>query len=160
MMNRKAALFGAVLLMSGSLLLGQQPATTSSQTPMPMPPGDSMQMPAPSATQDQMPAMDCHAMMDKMKASAKVMDDRLAGLVSDMNKAKGSAKVDRMAAVINEMVAQRKQMRDDMAAMMPHMMQHMQSGMMGGMKSMAACPMMKDMATTSSTDTPPSEHKH
>ena len=107
--------------------------------------------------------MDCQAMMDKMQASSKAMDDRLATFVDAMNKAKGSAKVDRMAAVINEMVAQRKQMRDDMAAMMPqmmnHMMQHMQSGMMSGMaQSMAACPMMKGSAPAAQPSAV--EHKH
>lgn len=42
------------------------------------------------------------------------MDDRLRPLMDDMNKARGSVIVDRMAAVINELVAQRKQAREDM----------------------------------------------
>ena len=167
MNNAKPLFFTVALLAMGSLVFAQQPPA-SQQTPMPMPPGHSMQMPMrPGSQQGQMQPMDCQAMMDKMQASSKAMDDRLAGLVSDMNKAKGSAKVDRMAAVINEMVTQRKQMRDDMAAMMPqmmnHMTQHMQSGMMSGMQSMADCPMMKGMGQTSqpsSTQTPAPEHKH
>ena len=109
--------------------------------------------------QGQMPA-DCQEMMRKMhgmNGQQAAMDERLAALVTEMNKAKGSAKVDRMAAVIDEMVAQRKQMRDEMARMMPqmmsHMMQHMQSGMMSGTESMAHCPMM-------STQPEPAEQKH
>src|SRR5512140_623700 len=85
--------------------------------------------------------------MQTIHATMKAKDDKLTGMDDAMNKAKGSAKVDRMAAVINELVTQRNQMRDDMAAMMPqmmhHMMQHMQGAMMSGMQSMENCPMMK-----------------
>ena len=162
MRNGKVLLLAAVCLTTSALFAQQPPAANK---PMPMPPGQSMQMPMPQGAQPgEMAPMDCQAMMDKMQASSKAMDDRLAALVGDMNKAKGSAKVDRMAAVINEMVAQRKQMRDDMATMMPqmmnHMMQHMQSGMMSGMASMSDCPMMKGMAQPSPSAAPAPEHKH
>lgn len=155
MRGSKALLFSTLVLMVSPLLFAQQPPADQSQgmqmpagQKMQMPAGQKMQMPMPAATDSgAMPEMNCQAMMDEMQASQKAMDDRLGALVDSMNKAKGSAKVDRMAAVINEMVVQRKQMRDDMAAMMPqmmnHMMQHMQAGMMSGMKSMMACPMMK-----------------
>ena len=133
-------------------VLAQQPPAT--QQPMPMPPGQSMQMPA-----------ECQAMMQKMQSmhtAQKAMDDRLTALVAEMNTAKGSAKVDRMALVINEMVTQRKQMRDEMIAMMPdtmnHMMQHMQSGMMSGMQSMANCPMMRGSSQPSQPAN--KEHEH
>jgi hypothetical protein len=67
-----------------------------------------------------------------------------------MNGAAGSKKSDAVAAVVNELVTQRKQMRDDMMAMAPemmkHMMAHMRMGMMKGMEdAMATCPMMKSM---------------
>ena len=93
-------------------------------------------------------SMDCQAMMEKMHASQKALDEKLDGLISQMNKASGSAKVDRMAAVINELVSQRKQMHSQMMTMMPqmmeHMMGHMQSGMSHGMsEGMHACPMMQ-----------------
>ena len=111
-----------------------------------------------------MPA-DCQAMMAKMErmhAAQAAMDERLAALVAEMNKARGSAKVDRMAAVINEMVAQRKQMRDEMAAMMPrmmsHMMQHMQDGMTSAAHSMSNCPMMSNAGEKAQAAPP--EHKH
>jgi hypothetical protein len=86
-----------------------------------------------------------------MQTSQKAMDDRLQGLVDKMNKAHGSAKVDRMAAVSNELVSQRKQMREQMMTMMPqmmgHMMQHMQNGLARGMaEEMKACPMMQMQA--------------
>ena len=155
-MRNAQVLCVAALLISPTIFAQQPPA---GNPPMPMPSGQSMQMPMPQGSQPgQMKPMDCQAMMEKMQASSKAMDDRLAVLVDAMNKAKGSAKVDRMSAVINEMVTQRKQMRDDMAAMMPqmmnHMTQHMQSGMASGMaQSMAACPMMKSSA-------PATEHKH
>jgi hypothetical protein len=162
MRNGKVLLLAAVFLTT-SALFAQQPPAADKPMPMPMPSGQSVQMPMPQGAQPaEMPPMDCQAMMQKMQASSKAMDDRLAGLVTDMNQAKGSAKVDRMAAVINEMVTQRKQMRDDMAAMMPqmmnHMTQHMQSGMMSGMKSMADCPMMKGSAPAAQS--PAVEHKH
>ena len=148
---RKQHAFVVGILLFASTVFAQQPAM-SGHKPM------EMEMPA-----GQMESMDCEAMMQKMQASSKAMDDRLQALVDQMNSAKGSAKVDQTAAVINELVSQRKQMREQMMTMMPqmmgHMMQHMQSGMMSGMsKSMSSCPMMKGSAQTA----PPSgaEHKH
>ncbi len=74
-----------------------------------------------------------------------------------MNAATGGKKTDAAAAVINELVAQRKQMREQMMTMQPemmkHMMAHMETGMMKCMEqSMAKCPMMKTM--------PPAEDAH
>jgi len=116
------------------------------------------QMPA-----DQKPAMmhDCAAIMQQHEAMQKhmaEMDAKLQSLVDEMNKAKGSARVDRMAAVITELVAQRAMMQKRMMGMHPkmmeHMMAHMQSGMMKGMAdSMSGCPMMKENEKAS-------EHKH
>jgi polyhydroxyalkanoate synthesis regulator phasin len=137
------------ILLFACAAFAQQPPS-GSQPPMQMPSG-------------QMEPMDCEAMMQKMQGPSKAMDDRLQALVDEMNKAKGSAKVDRMAAVINELVSQRKQMREQMMAMMPqmmgHMMQHMHSGMMSGMShSMSGCPMMKGSAPEAQP--PAAEHKH
>ena len=94
---------------------------------------------------------ECKAMMAKhegMKAEMASLDAKLDSLVAAMNAAKGNKKVDATAAVINEMAAQRKAMRDHMMAMGPQMMQHMMQhgrvGMMEGMtKSMSSCPMMQ-----------------
>ncbi len=113
------------------------------------------------------PAMmpDCAAMMQQHEAMQKhmaEMDAKLQTLVADMNKAKGSAKVDRTAAVVTELVAQRSMMQKHMMEMMPkmmdHMKEHMQSGMMKGMgDSMSGCPMMK---AKPAPDAAAPEHKH
>ena len=99
---------------------------------------------------------------DAMKQHMTEMNAKLQTLVDDMNKAKGSAKTEKMAAVINELVAQRSMMQKEMMAMQPqmmeHMMEHMKSGMMKGMAdSMADCPMMKESSATPAAET---EHKH
>ena len=89
-----------------------------------------------------------HAMMaehGKMMADMKVADQRLNDLVTRMNSTSGAEKTTATAAVVTEMVAQSRTMRDGMMkmqqAMMPHMMEHMQEGK----DSMAMCPMMKPM---------------
>ncbi|MEO8190679.1 MAG: hypothetical protein ABI682_10080 [Acidobacteriota bacterium] len=84
----------------------------------------------------------------EMMAKMDAMDARLDGLVKSMDAAKGGKKVDATAAVVNELVAQRKEMRQQMMAMQPemmkHMMEHMRMGVMKGMEdSMSKCPMMK-----------------
>lgn len=96
------------------------------------------------------PMEGCQAMMAKkqaMTAEMNAMDTQLDSLVAAMNAAKGNKRVDAVAAVVNELVTQRKAMRNEMATMEPmmmgHMMEHMRMGMMEGMtKSMASCPMM------------------
>lgn len=87
----------------------------------------------------------------EMMAKMDAIDARLDELVEKMNAAKGSRKVDATAAVVDELVSQRKQMRQQMMAMQPemmrHMMEHMRMGMTRGMmESMSQCPMMKKMA--------------
>lgn len=52
-----------------------------------------------------------------MKKSAADMDKKLQALLDDMNKAQGQAKIDKMAAVINELVAQRSAMQSHMMSM-------------------------------------------
>ncbi len=94
---------------------------------------------------------ECKAMMakhDETMAKMKEMDEKLERLVAEMNAARGSKKVDAVAAAVSELVAQRHAMHSMMpgmhAEMMDHMMRHMQQGMMQGMKhSMSGCPMMK-----------------
>src|SRR6476661_7220931 len=97
-----------------------------------------MTMPMPDQKPGAMP--DCAAMMQQKDAMQQHMADmnaKLKTLVDDMNKARGSAKVDKMAAVINELVTQRAMMQKEMMemqpAMMHHMMEHMHAGMMKGM---------------------------
>jgi len=89
-----------------------------------------------------------HAMMaerEKMMADMKAADQRLSDLVARMNTASGMEKTTTTAAVVTEMAAQSRTMREGMMkmqqSMMPHMMEHMQEGK----DSMAMCPMMKPM---------------
>lgn len=98
---------------------------------------------------------DCQAMMAKkqeMQDKLKTMDATLDKLVAEMNAAgaenKPGAMEKPMAAVINELVAQRKAMRSMMTemqgGMMAHMMGHMNSQQMkGAMHPMSDCSMMK-----------------
>lgn len=76
---------------------------------------------------------DCAAMMKQQEQQ----DAKLQSLVDTMNKATGQAKVDAMAAVITELVAQRNAMRGEMHEMMMH---HMSGGQEHSMEN---CPMMK-----------------
>ena len=70
------------------------------------------------------------AMHNQMMADMKAMDASLDLKVAAMNAARGHAKVDAMAAVINEMVSQHKQMMAKMMGMHEPMMQDMKG--MGG----------------------------
>jgi hypothetical protein len=72
--------------------------------------------PTQSATMNQ------HQMMTEMQASQKRLDD----MVAQMNAATGPDRVDRMAAVINEMAAMHKRMSTMM--MQGGMMQMMHNG--------------------------------
>jgi len=127
--------------------------TLWAQQPTPAPPAaQKMEMQGkPGMMDDKMMDESMMAHHKEMMAKMEAMDARLDDLVKKMNAATGSRKTDAVAAVVNELVAQRKQMREHMMAMQPemmkHMMAHMQTGMMKGMEdSMAKCPMMKSMA--------------
>jgi phage-related minor tail protein len=69
--------------------------------------------------------MQMMAMHNQMMAEMKAMDANLDLKVAAMNAAKGGAKVDAMAAVINEMVSQHKQMMAKMMGMHEPMMKGM-----------------------------------
>ncbi len=56
------------------------------------------------------------AMSPEMAAKMAEMDKRMDELAAQMNSAKGEEKVDAMAAVLNEMLARQKAMRDKMRA--------------------------------------------
>ena len=82
---------------------------------------------------------------EKMMAEMKAADQRLDGLVATMNAASGAEKTTATAAVVTDMVAQRRAMRDGMMKMQEGMMGHMMEHMQEGKDSMAMCPMMKQM---------------
>ena len=90
----------------------------------------------------------CQAMMaerEKMMTAMKAADQRLDDLVAKMNTASGKEKMAATAAVVNEMVTERRTMRDVMMKMQEGMMSHMMEHMQAGAASMAMCPMMKHM---------------
>ena len=66
--------------------------------------------------QTQGPAMDHQAMM-AMMANMQAEQQKLDDLVAQMNAAKGPDKVDRIAAVVNEMAAMHKRMSSMMMSM-------------------------------------------
>ena len=77
-------------------------------------------VPADTAAKHQAMMAEHEVMMAEMKAA----DERLDRLVATMASAPGAAKVDAMAAVVLEMVAQHRAMRHDMAMMMMMMRIH------------------------------------
>jgi hypothetical protein len=90
----------------------------------------------------------CQAMMaekETMMADMTVADQRLDDLVVTMNTASGVDKMAATAAVVSEMVTQRRTMRDGMMKMQEDMMGHMMEHMQAGAASMAMCPMMEQM---------------
>jgi hypothetical protein len=116
-------------------LAGQMPQTPKS-------------MAGAKAMPDSGMAAKCQAMMadkEKMMTEMKAADQRLEALVSTMNAASGMEKAAATAAVVNEMVTQRRTMRDGMMKMQHEMMAHMMEHMQAGKDSMAMCPMMKQM---------------
>jgi len=72
---------------------------------------------------------------DEMMTRMKDMNSRLEAKVAAMDAATGDQKVEAMAAVIKEMVSQRKEMQEHMMKMHDmkkgHMMEHMKPGMEG-----------------------------
>ncbi len=126
-------------------------ATLRAQQPTPPPAAQKMEMQGkPGMMDGKMSEESMMAHHKEMMARMEAMDARLDELVKTMNTTTGSKKTDAVAAVVNELVVQRKQMREHMMAMQPemmkHMMAHMEAGMVKGMEeSTAKCPMMKTM---------------
>jgi len=70
-------------------------------------------------------SMNMKARREKMMADMKTMDAKMDVKVAAMNAAEGPAKTDAMAAVVNEMVLQHKQMMANMDTMCKRLMEHM-----------------------------------
>ncbi len=127
---------------------GAPSAPTSTQA-APMP-GHEKHAAAKTAPDAAMKA-ECQAMMSKMEkmhGTMKANDAALDQLVTKMNAAKGSKEMDAMeepmAAVITELVAQRKSSHSMMMEMQPEMMAHMMRHMeMHAGKGAMECPMME-----------------
>lgn len=132
----------AALVVGMAAAISASPALAAQASPAHQHPATETATPPPDM------AAKCQAMMadqEKMMAEMKAADLRLDGLVAQMNTATGQPKVDATAAVVSEMIAQRKTMRDGMMKMQPGMMAHMAEHMQAGKESMAMCPMMKHM---------------
>ena len=82
----------------------------------------------PGSGQSGMMSGNMQMMHEQMMAEMKAMDASLDLKVAAMNAAKGRAKVDATAAVINEMVSQHKQMMAKMMGMHEQMMKGMKAG--------------------------------
>lgn len=74
------------------------------------------------------------AMHEAMRQQMKAQDERLDALVATMNGAEGAAKVDAIAAVLNEMVDQRRARRAHHEAMRGQRHDQHKKGGKGGMK--------------------------
>jgi len=84
----------------------------------------------------------------KMMADMQAADTRLDDLVAKMNAASGTDRIAPTAAVVTELVEQRRRHREAMMGMQQRMMGHMMQHMQAGKGSMAECPMMKQRGGT------------
>lgn len=96
--------------------------------------------PAPPAVPEGEPDLAWKARHDKMVAEMQAMDARLHEKLAAMNAVTGDQKIEAMAAVINELVAQRKAMTEGFGPM-HHGMKCPRMGHPAGMPP--DCPMMK-----------------
>lgn len=104
---------------------------------------------------------DCQKMMSERKemmSQMKQSQEKLSGLVTKMQQAKGDAKIAAIEEVVSTLVAQRDKMMAQMAEvqprMMAHMMQHMQMSMSQGGEQPpgSSCPMMQEMMSSPKDD--------
>jgi hypothetical protein len=144
---RAVSMTAMALLLAGVAIVQAQTGASQPQRPMVV---------------DETQAASMMAERQKMMANMRAMDQKLNDLVAKMNSARGNDKVETIATLVKEMVAQRTQMHGEMSGMetrmMGHMMEHMmsmQGGMMGmmnnrgqagAMQSMSNCPMMKELS--------------
>jgi len=122
------------------------PAATASPQASTMP-GHPQHIAATAASDVDMKA-ECQAMMarkQQMQDKVRANDAALDKLVAEMNAAQGSTEKERsMAAVLNELVVQRKASHAMMMEMQPEMMGHMARHMGAhATKGTMECPMMK-----------------
>jgi hypothetical protein len=77
---------------------------------------------APGRQQGQPGMAEMMKMHEQMMAEMKVSDGRLDALVKEMNAASGNARVDAIAAVVNELARQNRAMHEHMGQMHQQMM--------------------------------------
>jgi hypothetical protein len=139
---RTNGLVTGIVVVCAAVVMSAMPGLAGQATQAPKPMGMA------KATADSGMAAKCQAMMadhEKMMTEMKAADQRLDDLVAKMNAASGMEKADATSVVVNEMVTQRRTMRDGMMKMQHGMMMHMMEHMQAGKDSMAMCPMMKQM---------------
>ena len=114
----------------------------------------------------------CAAMSEmhqKMMERVGQADTRLSDLADRMNEVSAEAKVEAMAALLNEIVTQRTSMHERMSTMHNRMMGHMMEHMAAAMpevereamhEAMQGCPMMKAMHGDPGDEKPDGEGGH
>jgi hypothetical protein len=90
---------------------------------------------APAVPQPQRGMQDMMRMHEQMMAEMNANRTKLEALTKEMNAATGGAKIDAIAAAVNELVRQQNAMCDRMCQMHEHMMSG--RGMMGGRGAMS-----------------------
>lgn len=163
-------LMSVLMISTWAVAQQQQPQATAPEAHSGHEHGPAAAPGTPDGGHHQMMMERCKEMMAKREqamAEMKAMDAKVDEKIAAMNAAKGDQKVAAMAAVINEMAAQRQMMREKMeakhqGAMCPMMggpggMMGGHGGMMGGHggmmghkmdgqgKGMGCCPMMQKM---------------
>ncbi|MHB8877883.1 MAG: hypothetical protein ACYC8T_29670 [Myxococcaceae bacterium] len=135
-MTRPALAVLSLAVALAATALAQGPTRPGS--PPPGPPPRRMMGPPDGGMPAYCQMMMSGGMSPEIRTQLTEMNNRLDQKVAAMNQAKGNARVDAMASALNELVAQRKQLQDLMAAHRQQMMTHMMS-MMGRQPS--ECPM-------------------
>ncbi len=140
----------AVLIIVGCLLAGGAGAQMAPETRSPPKAGQ-----AKKAMMSEETMTKCKAMMTEregMVTHMTAMDATLGQLVAKMRAADPDHKIAAMSAVIEEMVAQRKAMREMSESMTGQMMAHMTGHVRSDpAAAIAECPVMKKMATAAVT---------
>jgi hypothetical protein len=147
MMKKWRMVIVASVFLAWPVYVIAQQATTPSTPPHEHPAGPETKLDASEKHPDR------QAKHEKMIAERKAMDARLDEKLAVMNAAKGDQKLEAMAAVINELVSQRKEMRPNPGPR--H--KEMKCPRMGQQAAMPPdCPMMKQ-PSGAQADTPKKE---
>lgn len=142
--------FGTLAATALALAVSVGAQTTVPPAPPPAPTGGQRMDMAPGSRHDPGMMAECQAMMARKQAmedERQAQDAALDKLVAEMNAARSSRKRDAleepMAAVLTELVAQRRASHTMMMKMQPEMMAHMMRHMSAhGTMGMMDCPMM------------------
>jgi hypothetical protein len=129
------SLVGMGPLFSARVVSAEEAAPGAAMTQGQMKPGTETKAASPKGAEMPQACREMMAARESMREDRAKNDAKLNELVAKMNAATGKKKVDAIAAVVNEMVAQRKARGEKMAAMHTKWK-----------KAMEECPMMKQGA--------------